>query len=157
MDKSGKIIDVNNDFCTSLGFTKEEIIGSILQDSSFLTYDSRKKAMYRQIARLIGKEKPSYNLDIKTKNGNILSFDIETEPYIQNGLHVGEINIIRKIRTSSQSEQKIDSSETQPVAKSSDLLNVLEKARNKSHEIKKMQNELDKKEHSMKNMQRLLV
>ena len=55
MDKTGKIIDVNEAFCEQLGLTKKEILGNILQDSDFLTHNSRKQAMYRQIARLIGK------------------------------------------------------------------------------------------------------
>ena len=78
VNKKGGITEVNDAFCKKLGCTRNEILGTALQDSSFLTEDSRKQVMRRQLAKLIGKEAPLYSLDVKTNDGDILSFEIET-------------------------------------------------------------------------------
>jgi len=96
-DNRGKIIYVNDALCKKLGFQEDELVGSVLQESSFLTKDSQKKVMYRQIARLIGKEKPFYNLKFKTNTGDVLSLDIETNAFEKNGKNVGEISIVQKV------------------------------------------------------------
>ena len=64
-------------------------------EASFLTEKARKKALYRNVFRLIGKETPVYTLDVIAKSGDIFSLEIDTKPYIKDERVVGEIGIVK--------------------------------------------------------------
>jgi len=150
-NKNGAIIDVNDIFCELIGCDKKEILGVPIQEMNFLTQNSRKQAMYRQIARLIGKETPSYNLDIQT-NTEELSLDIDTIPFTKNKKLAGEISIVRRINRSLGIKENYkkslkDETVVKPLAPRSDeLLNVLEKAKEQSSHIRQLQTALENKE-----------
>lgn len=94
-DKKGEIIGVNNAFCQKIGRSKEEILRMNIWEASFLTEKARKKALYRNVFRLTGKETPVYTLDVIVKSGDILSLEIDTKPYIKDKRVVGEIGIVK--------------------------------------------------------------
>jgi len=79
---------------------------SFIINRKLLTEDSRKKVMYRNVSRLVGKEKPFYSLEIKTRNGNVISLEIETKPFIKNGKIVGEIAFVKKSADTTKSKGK---------------------------------------------------
>jgi PAS domain S-box-containing protein len=106
VNKKGELVDVNDVFCKKIGFNKKDIVGTAFQESVFLTQDSRKQMMYRQIAKLIGRQTPFYSLDIKTKKGAVLAFDVETKLFSKDGEIVGEIGIVRSINDNKTTDQK---------------------------------------------------
>ncbi len=96
IDKQGEFIAANNAFCQAIGRSKEEILGINIGEASFLTESARKKAMYRNVLRLIEKETPVYTLDIIVKNGDVLSLEIDTKPHVKHEKAAGEISIVKK-------------------------------------------------------------
>ena len=96
-NKKGEIIDVSDAFCQRVGRPKEELLGVALEDTGLLTEESRKKILYRNIFRLVGKEKPVLILEVKTREGSSIALEIDTKPYIKQGKIVGEIGIVKKI------------------------------------------------------------
>ena len=96
IDKKGRLLDVNNAFCQKLGCNKDEVLGLKLKDTGLLTEESRKKMMWMHVSRLIGKRKPFFTIDVTTKDGDVLTLEINTKPYIKNGRKVGEIGVVRK-------------------------------------------------------------
>ena len=106
LNKKGELINVNDAFCKKLGLLKKDILGSNLQESSFLTQGSQRQVSYRQIAKLIGKEAPFYELDVRNNKGDILSLDIETQMFSEDGEVAGEIGIVKNIRKSKKISPK---------------------------------------------------
>jgi len=140
LNKKGEIIAVNNAFCQTIGRAKEEIVGLNIGDAYFLTEGARKKANYRHVFRLLGKETPAYTLDVITKNGTVLSLEIDTEPHIKNGKVAGEIGIVGQAKKNIR-EKAV---EKQSKRDNTELLNAVEKIREKNGDIRKIQSELDK-------------
>ena len=71
-NKKGELIEVSDLFCKKLGCVKDDILGLALEDIGLLTEESRKKILYRNVSRLVGREKPYFNIDIKTRDGRII-------------------------------------------------------------------------------------
>ena len=68
----GEIIDISDAFCQRMGFLKEELLGVTWEDTGLLTEESRKKILFRNVSRLVGKEKPVFTVDVKTHEGGII-------------------------------------------------------------------------------------
>ena len=98
VNKYGNFIAVNNAFCEIIGLSKEKILGINIGDASFLTKSSRKKARYRNVSRLIGKEVPVYTLDVIIKNGDVLLLEISTKHHIKDKKIAGEISVVKKTK-----------------------------------------------------------
>jgi PAS domain S-box-containing protein len=111
INKKGEIIDISDAFCSRVGRQKEDLIGMSLEDTGLLTEESRKTFMVRNVSRLVGKEKPFFNLDVKTMDGAVLSLEIDAKPFVKQGKVIGEIGIVRRIIAPTQS---IKVSEEQP-------------------------------------------
>ncbi len=95
LNRKGEIVAVNNAFCQLVGWAREDLIGMRFQDSSLLTPESRKKANLRHVSKLIGKEQPTYSIDVQTSKGRTLPLHIDATPKIKHGKIVGEINTIK--------------------------------------------------------------
>jgi len=95
-NKKGELLEASDLFCKKVGCVRDDILGLALEDAGILTEESCKKVMYRNVSRLVGKEKPFYSLEIKTPEGNIVFLEIETKPFIKNGKIVGEIAFVKK-------------------------------------------------------------
>ena len=152
VNKKGKITEINDSFSKKIGVKKKNILGRDLSELNFLTDESKKKAKYRHISRLIGKEKPFYMLDIIDKKGNIQSAEIDTKPILKNGKVSGEIGFITKM-------EKIDSKETkkrnkkvkkEQMKENIELLNALEKLKQKDRELENIKSEMKENEKSLK-------
>jgi len=105
VNKKGELIKVSDLLCKKVGCAQEDILGMTLEDTKLLTKEGRKSIMLRKASRLIGKDNPFYNLEIKTTDNNVLFLDIETKPYIKNRKNIGEIGLVKKI-TSETSNKK---------------------------------------------------
>ena len=106
INRKGELLEASDLFCKKVGCKKKDLLGLGLEDIELLTEDSRKKVMYRNVSRLVGKEKPFYSLEIKTRNGNVISLEIETKPFIKNGKIVGEIAFVKKSADATKSKGK---------------------------------------------------
>ena len=147
-NKKGELIEVSDLFCKKLGCVKDDILGLALEDTGLLTEESRKKMMYRNVSRLVGKEKPVYTLDVKNKNEDILSIEVVTQPFIKDGKNVGEIAVVRKTteieksKEESRTRKKIKIAKKQPAAKDDELTDVSQDIRIKNDEINRLKSEL---------------
>ena len=97
VNKKGGLIDISDAFCQLIGRKKEELLGEPFEETGILTEESRKKMIYRNISRLIGKETPSFTIEMVTKEQGIISLEITSKPYTKNGEIIGEIGNVRRI------------------------------------------------------------
>jgi len=113
LNNNGEFIDINDNFCQKLGCTKERILGKTIEETSFLTDHSRKQLIHRRDSNLIGKETAIHCFDVVTQEGDVLSIEIDTVPFLKDGVVSGEMGIVKKttIGPSDKSETKIPSGE----------------------------------------------
>jgi len=143
LNKHGDFIAVNNPFCQILGRSKDEILGINIGDASFLTKSSRKKARYRNVSRLIGKEVPVYTLDVVIKNGDILLLEIDTKPHFKDENIAGEISVVRKTKKIEPLKEKKEIIEKEDSEEEkSNLLTLYELIQDKNKEIKRLHSKL---------------
>ncbi|MCJ7698173.1 MAG: PAS domain S-box protein, partial [Thermoplasmata archaeon] len=155
-NKKGEIIDVSDAFCQKVGFLKEELLGVALEDTGLLTEESRKKILYRNVSRLVGKEKTVFMLDVKTHEGGFISLEIDTKPYIKKGEIVGEIGIVRKIvplnetRRAEENQPQVKQQRMLSVESRPDLEKIIKERREVNNriesELDSIQNDLQRKE-----------
>ncbi|MBU1941165.1 MAG: PAS domain-containing protein, partial [Candidatus Thermoplasmatota archaeon] len=106
-NKKGEITDVNQAFCTLFHIQKEHLIGHALEDLDFITPESRKTIMLRNIQQLIGKQQPHFTFTARTPEGTLLSLQVKTTPHIHQGQPQGEkITIITPTIVSSPPTNK---------------------------------------------------
>jgi len=143
LNKHGDFIAVNNAFCQIIGRQENEIVGINIGDASFLTKSARKKARYRNVSRLMGKEVPVYTLDVIIKNGDILLLEIDTKPHIKDEKIVGEIGIVKKTNKITPTMEKKESIEKEDFEEDkSNLLTLYELIQDKNEEIKRLHSKL---------------
>lgn len=75
-DKAGACVDVNETALQVLGFEKGEVVGSSLQDNSFLSDEAVKKTTDRLERRDKGEEISPYLVDLKTKDGERITTEV---------------------------------------------------------------------------------
>ncbi len=66
-NKKGELIEISDLFCKKVGCVREDILGVSLEDIGLLTEESRKKVMYRNVSRLVGKREVLFNIDQRTQ------------------------------------------------------------------------------------------
>ena len=141
INKQGEFIAANNAFCQTIGRSKVEILGKNIGEAIFLTQSARKKAMYRNLSRLIGKEIPVYTLDFIAKSGDVISLEIDTKPYIKHEKVAGEINIVKqskKVIHEKEKEKKEIKTKKQVEKDNINLSNLYELIQDKSNEISRL-------------------
>jgi len=149
INKKGQISDVNDAFCQTVGVKSKDIVGRNFSDLYFLTDDAKKQMRYRNVSRLIGKETPYFTLDTISKNGEIISHQIDTKPLLKNGRIAGEIAFIKK--TSKMEPEKYKTTMKKRIVKKDELkenmeiLNAMDKIKKRDNEINKMKSELSDK------------
>ena len=149
INKKGEFINANNAFCQTIGRSKEEILGINIGEASFLTESARKKAKYRNLSRLIGKETPVYTLDVITKSGDLFLLEIDSKPLIKHERVAGEVSHVKKAKKIIREKDKEKELEKKVVIKKHvekdgiNLSNLFEIIQDKSDEIKRLQSELD--------------
>jgi PAS domain S-box-containing protein len=148
-DRKGELISVNDAFCEILGVSRREITGLPFVDTGLLTKDAREQSMQRHVSKLIGKETPFYTMDVITKDGDILSLEIDTKSVIKNGKIAGEINIVQKITDQLYDKKKTHETRiekmVEPRYKLGDIdsLNSLEKVKEKTYGFNQNQTDIN--------------
>ncbi len=158
INRKGELIDVNEAFCEELGVSRGEILGINIGEASFLTDESRKKAMYRHVSKLIGKETPAYNLEAVTTRGDTITLDIDTKNYMEDGKVAGEIGIVKRIIKKGHDREIKERENIRKIPRTHERENVefldeFEKIREKAfikirerdEEIRRLKSELDEK------------
>ncbi|MFO7678356.1 MAG: PAS domain-containing protein, partial [Thermoplasmatota archaeon] len=141
VNKIGKLIDVSGSFCQQLGYDKEYLIGSQLEEIKNLTEDSRRNIRLRNVSKLIGNANPSYTMEIIKPNDTRYIFEIETKPYFENDKLAGEISHITSVMQKPIKKDNIQKAQ-------SERKNI-KKLEKKDIRIKKIQKKICRKKNEM--------
>lgn len=96
LNASGDFTDVKDDFCREIGFTKDEILGKKIWEVDFLTEVTHKKLSKRRVSGCTDKNRVIKNFEVVTRNGDVLSLDLDAAPVSKDGEVVGEMFTVRK-------------------------------------------------------------
>jgi epidermal growth factor receptor substrate 15 len=105
----GEIIDVNQSFCDLIKTTRNNIIGNLLEDLTYITPASRKTIMLRNIKQLIGKQLSHFSFNVQSTDGTEIQLQIKATPQQTNGKIVGEIMTVTFPRIISSPKNKPNS------------------------------------------------
>jgi len=149
VNKKGELIDISDALCQVIGRKKEDLLGEPFEETRILTEESRKNMMYRNISRLIGNEKPSFTIEMVTKEQGIISLEITSKPYMKNGEIIGEIgNVRRMIR-----HEKNDSSERELRETKKELERLKGELEGNYQKMSALQDSVDEKQRLLQDMQ----
>ena len=99
----GKLVDVNQYACESLGYTREELLGMTPRD---FVDPNEDPASFRSIGeRLMAGEVFGFESRFRRKDGTLLPVDVRVRPYWQGGQHLN-LAIVRDITERKQAEQE---------------------------------------------------
>jgi len=97
LDSTGKLIRMNKAVTDISGFTEEDLIGKRIQDLGIFPPTSLARIVANFKKRMLGKNIPPYEVDIKTKKGTRLTVEISASSVRKDGKVVGEISSLRDI------------------------------------------------------------
>ncbi len=98
MDREGTIVDINNRVKEIGGFEKEEIIGrKFNQLTNIMSKNSIIEASKNFSQTLAGNTTPTYELEMRKKNGELIYFEVNAVPLKINDKTVGDLSILRDI------------------------------------------------------------
>ncbi len=106
VDDKGLIIDVNEKALQKLKYSKDEIVGNAFQDLPFLPLKSTKKLMKNFLKRMKGKKIPHYDVELITKDDEIMTVEINVGVFGEDGFE-GEVVIARDITERKQVKEKL--------------------------------------------------
>lgn len=135
-DLNSNLIEVDDEFFKTLGYTKEEIINKPLDNiGTFMQIDSNDRSDCKE-------EIPTYKLVAKTKQGELLDIEIDMEPFIKNGKISGGINYIKNISKKQKISEKVPIT-LQTTSHGLEFLKSFEKVMSKAEEFKQIKEELE--------------
>ncbi len=106
MDKTGKIIDVNNRIKEVFGYTREEVIGKRFTDFNFFSVDELPK-INKLFQQVIKKGQSGItNLQVRHKSGKIIFVEANYR-MIKNGTMDGILATVRNITQEKQIEEEL--------------------------------------------------
>lgn len=99
----GKLVDVNQYACESLGYTREELLGMTPRD---FVDPNEDPASFRSIGeRLMAGEVFGFESRFRRKDGTVFPVDVRVRPFWQGGQHLN-LAIVRDITERKQAEQE---------------------------------------------------
>lgn len=98
LDKNGNFLDVNEQVTKVLGYSKNDLIGKKFDEARILTKDSVNKSLDEFAKRMKGTTVPTYEVEIVTKNGEIIPAELNASALYENGQVIGDFIIIRDLR-----------------------------------------------------------
>ncbi|UCH70013.1 MAG: PAS domain S-box protein [Candidatus Bathyarchaeota archaeon] len=107
IDTNGKITLVNRKGLEITGFSEEDLIGKNFMDAEVLTQESKEKILKALTKRLKGMNTPPYEVEIVTKNGQTIPFEISASPIFEGNKIVGGQSIFRDLRERKKMEKKL--------------------------------------------------
>ncbi|KYK34120.1 MAG: hypothetical protein AYK22_05800 [Thermoplasmatales archaeon SG8-52-3] len=98
LDKNGNFIDINEQVTNILGYNKSDLIGKKFNETEILTKDSLNKSLDGFLKRMKGENVSSYEVEIVSKNGDLIPAEINASALYENDEVIGDFVIIRDLR-----------------------------------------------------------
>ncbi|RLF36645.1 MAG: hypothetical protein DRN08_00940 [Thermoplasmata archaeon] len=111
LDKNGLFIDINQQGIKLLGYSKEELVGKHFAEVGILTEESMNKTIENFAKRMNGENIPIYEIEVISKNGEIIPAEINANAIYENGEIIGDLVILRDIRQRKNAEYMLRESE----------------------------------------------
>ncbi len=106
LDKEGIFQDVNDAAVKKLGYEKDEILRKSLLEAPFLSEKYQEKTMERFKKRKSGEKIPPYDVELTTKEGDIVHAEINVAVFEEEGFE-GEIVIGRDVTKRKKAENEL--------------------------------------------------
>ncbi|MGH9428376.1 MAG: PAS domain S-box protein [Terriglobia bacterium] len=97
LDLAGNMTSVNKAVESMTGYSREELVGMNLTD--FLTPESVASAHHMTQRKLAGEERTNYEVDVRTKDGQLLTLEISSRLLLRKGEPAGIQGVARDITT----------------------------------------------------------
>jgi len=111
VDTTGKITLVNKKVIEITGFSEKDLIGKNFMDVEALTQESKEKILEGFMKRIEGIDIPPYEVEVVTKNGEIVPAEISASPIFEGDKIVGTQSIFRDLRERKAMEEALRKSE----------------------------------------------
>ena len=111
IDTTGEITLVNRKVLEVTGFPEKHFIGRNFMDVKAVTQKSKMKILEKLMERLEGIDIPPYEVEVVTKNGEVLPFELSASPIFKEGKIVGIQSIWRDLRERKRAEEQLRESE----------------------------------------------
>jgi PAS domain S-box-containing protein len=98
IDKKGNFLDINKQVTRLLGRSRKELIGKNFLKVNILTEKSTKITAESFLRRMQGESVPPYEIELLTKNGEIIPAEINASAILENNNVKGAQVIIRDLR-----------------------------------------------------------
>ena len=105
LDLAGNMTSVNKAVEAVTGYSREELLGMNLTD--FLTSESVARSRDMTQRKLAGEERTNYEVDVRTKGGQLLTLEISSRLLMKNGEPAGIQGVARDITTRRRSEEAL--------------------------------------------------
>lgn len=105
VDENGKLLDVNDNYCSMTGYTKEELLDLTIPD---LEQIDKPEDVARRMRKIIETGKDQFESKHKAKDGRVFDVEISTAYWYSQGKF---IVFIRDITQRKQAEERLASSE----------------------------------------------
>jgi len=111
IDTTGEITLVNRKVLEVTGFPEKHFIGRNFMDVKAVTQKSKMKILEKLMERLEGVDIPPYEVEVVTKNGEVLPFELSASPIFEEDKIVGIQSIWRDLRERKRAEEQLRESE----------------------------------------------
>ncbi|UCF50581.1 MAG: PAS domain S-box protein [Thermoplasmatales archaeon] len=98
LDKNGNFVDINEQVTNIFGYNKNDLIGKKFSDTEILTKDSLNTSLDSFLKIMNGENVPTYEVEIITKNGELIPAEINASALYENDEVIGDFVIIRDLR-----------------------------------------------------------
>jgi len=98
LDKNGYFVDVNKQVTKLLGYSKNDLIGKKFDETEILTKESLSKSLDSFMKRMKGEDVPLYEVEVITRNGEIIPAEINASALYENDEIIGDFIILRDLR-----------------------------------------------------------
>jgi PAS domain S-box-containing protein len=107
VDVTGKITLVNRKGFELTGFSEKDLVGKNFMNVEALTQKSKEEIFESLMKRLKGIDTLPYEVEVVTKNGEIIPFELSASPIFEGGKIVGVQSILRDLRMRKKMEEKL--------------------------------------------------
>jgi PAS domain S-box-containing protein len=125
LDLEGNLTSINKAVGSITGYTQSELLG--MHISQFLTPTSTESARRMTELKLAGKERTSYEVDVRAKDGHVVTLEISSRLAMNQGKPVGVHGVARDITTRRQVEEALRQADQRALSEYERLLEKVAK------------------------------
>lgn len=111
LDRTGRITSINRAITEVGGYSEEDVVGKRFSILKIFPPDSLAKISAAFAQRIKGRETPPYEVQIKTKKGDMIDLEIHGSPLKEKGKVVGAVATLRDISERKRTESALKKSE----------------------------------------------